>query len=166
MYRHELGECFFENYFQTSFHRWCWLACWPHKAQGSWTLLNFLKERCQAQWPPKWGLSPLLALVPSCSWHFFKSARGPVVRGWGYAGLAAPQSFWLRHLLLQVPALGVPQRQKGASLAGSDLRFCCVFARKTETSLWASWPRRLLCRSNDSQHASIRGSEFRVASEL
>lgn len=73
-------------------------------AQGSWPLLSSLKERCQTQWPPKWGSLSLLALAISCWWHFFKSARCPVVCVWsGDPSLAVPQSLWLRHLLLKVP---------------------------------------------------------------
>lgn len=71
---------------------------------GELAFAQFLEREMSGSVTPKWGLSSLFTLAISCWWHFFKSARCPVVRGRerGRPRRAAPRSLRLRHLP-QVP---------------------------------------------------------------
>ena len=158
---------FFRDHFQARFHRWCCLACWPHIAQGSWPLLNFLKERCQAQWPPSGACLPSLH-SPSAVGGISSNQRGVLLCGGAGGGAPAGQPHGASDcgiFFLQSRDAAVSHHMKGASRAVSDVRFCYVFSTNTEIHLWTSWP-TILCRSNYNQYVSITGLKFSAVGEL
>ena len=105
---------------------------------GELAFAQFLEREMSGSVTPKWGLSSLFTLAISCWWHFFKSARCPVVRGSGRgrSSGAAPRSLWLRHLLPPVPGCRCFTSHEGGFPGG----------------LWCSV---LLCLFNEHRNPSV-----------
>lgn len=135
------------------------------QSPGELDFAQFLERKMSGPVTPKWGSSSLLELTTSCSWHFFKSARRPVVRSGGCPSLAAPWKLWSSHLLLKVSGGWCSTSREGGfpcSLWFTVL--LCPFTEYRNQSVCVL--PMLLCRSNDNQHSPITGSECRVAGEL